>query len=195
MICVICSCRVIHLSTASVVNKTSKCVRPKEHSICNEINFPRTLFCSQHSRFSIFYSPLPVAAPHISNRKRYPCTSAPLIVSKPQFLDADKKLIRDVGGLKPNRSEHDIFLHLEMVSAQMNSKISSKILSMFAQCNQITSSPLSAAKRLQFNIEVEPVPTFELMAKLPRVIIPLMWVEESCHLNKTYTKPFTVLYR
>jgi scavenger receptor class B, member 1 len=60
--------------------------------------------------------------------------------------------------------------------------------------NQITSTPISAAKRLQFSMEVEPVPQFPLMAKMPQVLIPLMWVEESAHLNKTFTKPFSMLY-
>lgn len=41
--------------------------------------------------------------------------SAPFIISKPQFLDADEKLLQNVDGLRPNREEHDIFLHLEMV--------------------------------------------------------------------------------
>jgi len=47
---------------------------------------------------------------------RFPCTGAPFLASKPQFLDADASLLDMVTGLTPNRSEHDIFLHLEMVS-------------------------------------------------------------------------------
>lgn len=49
--------------------------------------------------------------------KRSPCAAgnAPFIISKPQFLDADEKLVANVDGLKPNRKDHDIFLHLEMV--------------------------------------------------------------------------------
>lgn len=69
-----------------------------------------------------------------------------------------------------------------------------KIFSLFCIDNQITSSPLSAAKRLQFSMDVEPVAKFEPMSKLPRVIIPLMWVEESCHLNATWTESFSILY-
>lgn len=49
---------------------------------------------------------------------RYPCVSAPFIISKPQFLDADESLVKNVDGLKPDRDEHDIFLHLEMVCEQ-----------------------------------------------------------------------------
>lgn len=36
--------------------------------------------------------------------------------SKPQFLDGDPKLINDVGGLAPNKEEHDIFIHFDLVS-------------------------------------------------------------------------------
>lgn len=46
---------------------------------------------------------------------RYPCSGAPLLASKPQFLGADDELVNEVDGLNPNASEHDIFLHLEMV--------------------------------------------------------------------------------
>ncbi|KAG5683890.1 hypothetical protein PVAND_013150 [Polypedilum vanderplanki] len=102
----------------------------------------------------------------------FPCTKAPLIASKPQFLDADEKLVNDVDGLKPNRTEHDIFLHLEMLS----------------------STPLSAAKRLQFSMDIEPVRKVDMMSKLRPVILPLMWVEESAHLNTTYTGMFKALY-
>jgi hypothetical protein len=46
---------------------------------------------------------------------RFPCTRAPLIGSKPHFLDADEELLAAVDGLVPNRLEHDLFFHLEMV--------------------------------------------------------------------------------
>jgi hypothetical protein len=54
---------------------------------------------------------------------RYPCTGAPLLASKPHFLDADEKLVTDLDGLKPDRNEHDLYLHLEMVSALFGSHI------------------------------------------------------------------------
>lgn len=58
----------------------------------------------------------------------------------------------------------------------------------------MSSSPLSAAKRLQFALDVEPVETFDLMENLPTVVLPMMWVEESAHLNETYTSVFKTLY-
>ena len=45
-----------------------------------------------------------------------PCAGAPLIISKPQFYDADPELISGVSGLNPNKNDHDIFLHVEMVT-------------------------------------------------------------------------------
>ena len=58
----------------------------------------------------------------------------------------------------------------------------------------MTGSPLSAAKRLQFNLEMEAVESYEPMAKLPSTLIPMFWVEESVYLNTTITMPFSALY-
>lgn len=59
---------------------------------------------------------------------------------------------------------------------------------------QLSSTPLSAAKRLQFSMDIEPVGRVDMMSKLRTVILPLMWVEESAHLNTTYTGMFRTLY-
>lgn len=55
--------------------------------------------------------------------------------------------------------------------------------------SQMTGSPLSAAKRLQFNLEVVPIPEIEQMAHLPEMLLPLFWIEEGAHLNRTMTDP------
>lgn len=50
-----------------------------------------------------------------------------------------------------------------------------------------TGSPLSGAKRLQLNMDMVPVPEVECMKNLPEMLMPMIWLEESIHLNKTWT--------
>lgn len=45
----------------------------------------------------------------------------------------------------------------------------------------------SAAKRLQFSLEVKRIPEVKIMKKMPDVILPLFWVEEGAHLGRKYT--------
>jgi hypothetical protein len=56
-------------------------------------------------------------------------------------------------------------------------------------------TPLSAAKRLQFAMDVEAVQDMPVMSKLRSNPIPILWVEESVNLNTTYTGIFRNLYR
>lgn len=44
------------------------------------------------------------------------CIDAPVFVSKPHFLDADKSYLDGVIGLHPNLSTDDAFLEVEPVS-------------------------------------------------------------------------------
>uniref|UniRef100_A0A182JIH4 Sensory neuron membrane protein 1 n=1 Tax=Anopheles atroparvus TaxID=41427 RepID=A0A182JIH4_ANOAO len=50
-----------------------------------------------------------------------------------------------------------------------------------------TGSPVSAAKRLQFSMELGPIHNHELFGQLPHVILPMFWAEEGASLNKTWT--------
>jgi scavenger receptor class B protein 1 len=52
---------------------------------------------------------------------------------------------------------------------------------------QISGTPLSGAKRLQFNIELLPIHEYDALQNVTKVMVPLFWVEEGVQLNKTYT--------
>lgn len=115
-----------------------------------------------------------------------------MIASLPHFFKAEQLLDGIASGLRPNKTAHGIRILLETVRVCMfiPNKIL-KILIAFAfrssPTKQITGTPLSAAKRLQFSLEVKPIPEVEWMKNMPDVILPIFWVEESAHLGKPYT--------
>lgn len=40
---------------------------------------------------------------------------------------------------------------------------------------------------MQFNWEMVPIPEIPIMAELPEMIFPIIWIEEAVNINKTYT--------
>lgn len=57
----------------------------------------------------------------------------------------------------------------------------------------MTGTPLKAAKRLQFNLEVVPIEEVPYMADLREMYYPLFWIQESAALEKEYVKPVKLL--
>lgn len=51
----------------------------------------------------------------------------------------------------------------------------------------MTGTPVSASKRLQFNLGVVPIPEVEIMKGLREMVFPLFWIEEGVHLDKAFT--------
>lgn len=45
---------------------------------------------------------------------------------------------------------------------------------------------MSAAKRLQFNLEIVKIEEIPIMQEIQEMYYPLFWVEEGANLNKTY---------
>ncbi|XP_063708646.1 sensory neuron membrane protein 1-like [Culicoides brevitarsis] len=134
------------------------------------INFPDL---REHEELQCFCRDPPDGCPPKGVIELYQCVEFPMTGSKPQFLDGDPKLIEDIGGLSPNKEDHDIFIHYDLMTA----------------------AALSAAKRLQFNLDIEPVEEYPLMKDLKNVMFPLFWVEEGVNLNKTWVNMFKMLVR
>ncbi|XP_076639657.1 sensory neuron membrane protein 1 [Colletes latitarsis] len=99
------------------------------------------------------------------------CLGAPMVGSLPHFLGSDDYL-KLVDGLHPNEEEHDISMDFE----------------------PMTATPLSAHKRLQFNMFLHSVEKFKLMKKFPECLFPLFWVEEGILLGDEFVKKLKTVF-
>ncbi|KAF7268328.1 hypothetical protein GWI33_018522 [Rhynchophorus ferrugineus] len=100
------------------------------------------------------------------------CSQVPIYVSLPHFYDSHESYLKGVKGLSPDKEKHGIKILFELM----------------------TGSPVSARKRLQFNMPLEPNPKIELFSNFTPTVLPLFWVEEGVDLNKTLTKPLNDLF-
>nr|QNL15118.1 sensory neuron membrane protein 2 [Aulacocentrum confusum] len=101
------------------------------------------------------------------------CVKAPIVASLPHLYEVDEEYLRQVDGLHPNAEEHEIFLEFE----------------------PFTGSPMSARKRLQFNMFIFPVEKFKLMKNFPTALLPLFWVEEGILLNDDFIGQLKAVFK
>ncbi|CAK9811126.1 Sensory neuron membrane protein 1 [Anthophora plagiata] len=100
------------------------------------------------------------------------CVGAPLTASLPHLLGSDEKYRQLVDGLHPNEEEHAICMDFE----------------------PMTATPISAHKRLQFNMFLHPVEKFKLMKTFPECLFPLFWVEEGILLDDQFVKKLKTVF-
>lgn len=88
----------------------------------------------------------------------YAPLNLPVFVTKPHFLDTDPIALEYITGLSPNRTLHDSKIDIE----------------------PITGLVINAAKRLQFNIELQSSNTIESMQFLTNnILCPIYWASET----------------
>lgn len=173
--------RAIQASIVSAETRTRANVHPKEPSICNAISFGALSNSRSNSSFYTFCAKVSLCIRSFYHIKAPVPRCRWVIGEECRWTKTGPRWTRY---FPPSRNG---------LWAILNENFSDWAFC-FVLCHQISSTPLSAAKRLQFALDMEPVEKFDLMSKLPRTIVPLMWVEESAHLNTTYTKLFKGLY-
>jgi len=86
---------------------------------------------------------------------------APIVMSTPHFYEGAEEYI-EMFGMKPNKEKHETVIDVEPHSG-LN---------------------LAANKRIQVNLEIEPIPEIPALAKIPRfMIFPLLWADEEARLD------------
>ncbi|KAJ3662444.1 hypothetical protein Zmor_006794 [Zophobas morio] len=119
------------------------------------------------------YCPTPETCLKKGMMDLFKCVGVPIYVSLPHFYESDESYLRGIKGLNPNKKEHGIQILFE----------------------SMTGGPVAAAKRLQFNMPLEPNEKVQIFNKLPNTVLPLFWVEEGVKLNNTFTAPLKSLFK
>jgi hypothetical protein len=89
--------------------------------------------------------------------------NAPIVVSQPHFLNGNKSLQKMVLGLNPVEEKHDTFLSLEPNTGIL----------------------LQASKRMQFNIQVDPVRGVSDLENVKSAQVPIMWINEHVSIDRS----------
>lgn len=130
----------------------------------------------------------PDKCPKVGTIDLLPCVQAPVTVSLPHFLHADPSLLAMIGsGLQPDEKKHEFFLNMELVSFMSAHKTiyleENLHFAVYFHCCRnslkISSAPLIGAGRIQINFELEPVKEIFVMANMPKMMFPIVWLEES----------------
>ncbi|XP_021949755.1 platelet glycoprotein 4 [Folsomia candida] len=130
---------------------------------------PNELFTSPHIHPPNWCFCMPVKPPlnqdcdFTGGGRIFSCKSdAPIIISKPHFLDAQEDIYTQMDGLKPEKAKHDTFIDVE----------------------PITGFPLRAQKRLQIGVELQTLSTFGApWNTINHVFFPAIWADEEAALD------------
>ncbi|XP_048480470.1 protein peste [Plutella xylostella] len=88
---------------------------------------------------------------------------APSFITLPHFLYADEELRELVTGLQPDEDKHSFYFSVEPKLG----------------------IPLDVAARFQLNIYMEPTPNIALYENVPRLLFPVLWVEQRVTIDDT----------
>ncbi|XP_031619154.1 sensory neuron membrane protein 1-like [Contarinia nasturtii] len=95
----------------------------------------------------------------------FPCSGAPIAITKPHFYEVDLAEREKVVGLNPIEEKHNFALKFY----------------------QFAGAPVSAIGRAQVNFEIVPIESVDMMKDLQKMYLPLLWFEEGVNLSKKYT--------
>lgn len=84
------------------------------------------------------------------------CVKSPIVLTQPHFLETATEYTSLIDGLTPDEDKHRTFVTVEKNSG----------------------TPLKGGKRVQFNMFLSNDRDFPLTRTLPRVLLPLLWVDE-----------------
>ncbi|XP_002717150.1 lysosome membrane protein 2 [Oryctolagus cuniculus] len=87
---------------------------------------------------------------------------APIIMSFPHFYQADERFVSAIGGMHPNKEDHETFVDI----------------------NPLTGIILRAAKRFQINVYVKKLDDFLETGDIRTMVFPVMYLNESVLLDK-----------
>lgn len=101
-----------------------------------------------------------------------PCKSVPIRISLPHFHDSDPRYLEMIEGVRPNPEKHRMTFNFD----------------------PMTGTPIKAYKKIQFNVQVGPIPKLRLMKSFPEALFPIFWIEDGLELGDILIKPLKIAY-